>query len=208
MFWLITPRLRYSNRAVTVAIKAVCSKLSKVFYELSIGCDLFFWSHLTKPDNVVQNFCVSHVSVYLHLLNWKPLYKFLDPPLICDHLRETRLVHTSMSIEKIETLKKFVKLRMLQEKICKFLSGQYSKKEDSNQLNYTPSYSWRVRKSLFHFCNPNGLRVTGVCLRSGRRKQNYCHFFNKTAFIWLCTNECKAKTIPWLICQSMVNIVS
>ena len=38
---------------------------------------------------------------------------------------------------------------MLQEKICKLLLGQYSKKEDSNLLNYTPSYSWGVRKSFF-----------------------------------------------------------
>ena len=29
---------------------------------------------------------------------------------------------------------------MLQEKICKFLSVQYSKKEDSSRLNYTPAY--------------------------------------------------------------------
>ena len=33
-------------------------------------------------------------------------------------------------------------------------------------------------------------------------------FFNKTAFIRLCASDCRAKTIVWLICQSVVNIVS
>ena len=121
---------------------------------------------------------------------------------------KTRLVRTSMCIEKIEI---YMKLCMIQEKICKFLSGQYSKKEDSNRLKlYTTlfAYSWGVRKSLFHFCSPNGLRVTCICLQCGRRKQNRRRFFNKTTFIHLYTSDCMAKTIPWLICQSMVNIAS
>ena len=80
-----------------------------------------------------------------------------------------------------------------------------------NRLNlYTIlfAYSWRVRKSLFYFYSPYGLCVTYVCLRCGRRKQNCCHFFSKTAFIHPYTSDYRAKTKPWSICQSMVNIVS
>ena len=38
----------------------------------------------------------------------------------------------------------------------------------------------------FHFCSPNGLHVTCICLRYGRHEQNHHRFFNKTAFIRLC----------------------
>ena len=32
--------------------------------------------------------------------------------------------------------------------------------------------------------------------------------FSKTAIIHLCASDCRAKTRPWSICQSMVNIES
>ena len=61
-------------RAVTVATKVVCRKLFNIFYVLLLGCDLFFF-FLVSPYQTRRcsaNFCVSHVNIYLHLLNWKP----------------------------------------------------------------------------------------------------------------------------------------
>ena len=88
---------------------------------------------------------------------------------------------------------------MLERKIRKLLSGQYSKKEDSNQLKlYTILFacSWRVRKALFRFCSFNGMRVTCVCLRYGKRKQDRHRFFYQTAFISIRASVYRVNTIP------------
>ena len=53
---------------------------------------------------------------------------------------------------------------------------------------------------LFRFSSSNGMRVTCVCLRCGKHKQDCHHFFQKTAFISICASIYRANTIPWLMC--------
>ena len=48
-------------------------------------------------------------------------------------------------------------------------------------------------------CHSNGTDVTLICLQNGNYKQNFCHFFGKTAFINTCVTNYSATTITYLI---------
>ena len=122
---------------------------------------------------------------------------------ICNHL--SCLVHTVFWDK--QNFKILLKFCMLQRKNMQgFNQGG---KPVSIQLNlYTVlhSCSWRVLKSLFYFCSPNGVHVTCVCLHCGRRKQNFAiSSIKPPSYICIYTSDYRTETIPSLICVNNLN---
>ena len=93
---------------------------------------------------------------------------------------------------------------MLQKKLCEPLLRE-ARLKSIHYLIF--ACSWQsLKKSLFWFCNSNGIGVTCICLRCSRCKQD-CLIIS-SAFIRECVSDYRAKAIPLLICQSMVNMLN